>query len=194
MTNDKSWRGYQYFISKDYLKTEADKWNNLRERARKEISVFAQLKLEWIIFYHLQAEKNATLTAAHFGITRKTFHKWFCRFKENDLCGLEENSRAPHHVRKRQISWEQRLKVRSLRKSHLKYGKMKLTGLYFDLHQEKISSWKIQKVIEEDDLYPDKPKASRLRNKHIQARIHQRQRITKLIKKTKSTFYGILIL
>lgn len=188
MANFNFWRGYGYFLSKDHLKTEADRWNSLRERARKEVGVSAQLKLEWIIFYHLQEKENATLTAAHFGITRKTFHKWFKRFKEDDLLGLEESSRAPHHVRKRQISLEQRLRVRSLRKSHLKYGKMKLTGLYFDLHQERISSWKIQKVIEEDGLYPDKLKASKLRNKQIQARIHKRKRITRLIKENMVNF------
>lgn len=60
MTFD-SWRGYHYFLTKDHLKTGSHRWNSLRERARKEVNASAQLKLEWIIFYHLQAEGNASL-------------------------------------------------------------------------------------------------------------------------------------
>lgn len=188
MANFNSWRGYHYFLVKDHLKTGSDRWNSLRERARKEVSISAQLKLEWIIFYHLQAEENAVLTANHFDITRKTIHKWLKRFEEKDLAGLEEDSRAPITRRKRQISLEQRLRIRALRKSHYKYGKMKLASLYLALYREKISSWKVQKVIEEDSLYPDQVKVSKLRNKQIQARIHRRKRITKLVKEKKVNF------
>jgi putative transposase len=163
-------------------------WQEVRSEGKKRLSSSAQLKLEWIIFYHTLGNKKVTATATHFGITRKTFHKWLKRYNQKFLLGLEEVSRAPLNTRKRQISLEQRLKIRSLRKAHLKYGKMKLVSLYFALYQEKISSWKIQKVIEEDELYPDKSRALRLRNKQIQARSHQRQRITKLIKEDKVNF------
>lgn len=44
------------------------------------LSFSAQLKLEWLIFYHTQGGKNAKVTASHFGITRKTLHKWLKRF------------------------------------------------------------------------------------------------------------------
>lgn len=177
-----------YFSSKDKIRPKVDEWVYIRNQAKKEVSLSAQLKLEWIIFYYTLGQKNAKATALQFGITRKTFHKWLKRFKDQGIKDLEESSRAPFHVRKRQITLEQRLKVRSLRKSHLKYGKMKLTGLYFKEYQEKISSWKIQKVIEEDGLYPNRQRASNLRKKQIQARIHQRQRITKLVKEDKVNF------
>src|SRR3990167_5414504 len=177
-----------YFVSKDKTRPKVNEWEALRRRSKKEISMSAQLKLEWIIFYHTLGKKNATQTAAQFGITRKSVHKWLKRYKEKGLLGLEEHSRAPVHVRKRMISFEQRLKVRALRKRYPKYGKMKLTYLYFKAHQEKISSWRIQKVIEEDQLYPDKPKASKLRRKQALARSHQRKRINKLVKEKKVNY------
>lgn len=187
MRNPNWWKIY-YFPSKDHLRTEADKWNGLRERARKEVSSSAQLKLEWIIFYHTQAKKKVTMTASHFGSTRKTVHKWLKRFKERGLKGLEENSRAPHKTRQREISLTQRVRIRSLRKSYPQYGKMKLVELYQNQHGERISSWKIQKVIEEDGLYFDQVRALKLRRKQVQARIHHRQRITKLKKENKVNY------
>lgn len=180
--------GYKqaYFLSKP-VSLEVN-WSRVRDKGKKESSISAQLKLEWIIFYYTLGKENATLTATQFGITRKSVHKWLKRYKEKGLLGLEEYSRAPVHVRKRMISFEQRLKVRALRKRYPKYGKMKLVYLYSKQYQEQISSWKIQKVIEEDDLYPDKPKAQKLRKKQIQAKSHQRQRITKLIKEKKVNY------
>ncbi|MDO8498344.1 MAG: helix-turn-helix domain-containing protein, partial [bacterium] len=55
-------------------------WYKVREEGKRRLSPKAQLKLEWIIFYHTQAGKNAKATATHFGITRKTFHKWLKRY------------------------------------------------------------------------------------------------------------------
>ena len=180
--------GYKqaYFLSRP-VSLEV-KWSKVRNRSKKESSILAQLKLEWIIFYHTLGKENATLTATQFGITRKSVHKWLKRYKEKGLLGLEEHSRAPVHVRKRMISFEQRLKVRALRKRYPKYGKMKLAYLYFKAHRERISSWKIQKVIEEDALYPDKPRASKLRRKQALARSHQRKRINQFVKEKKVNY------
>ena len=180
-----NWVKQYYFLPKNNLKSDAEKWQWLRKRAQREISASAQLKLEWIIYYHTAAEKCAKDTALQFGVTRKTVHKWLARFKQEELVGFEEKSCAPHHVRKRQISLEQRVRVKSLRGKFPKYGKMKLVGLYKKQYKESISSWKIQKIIEEGNLYPDRAKATRLRKKQVQARIHARQRITKFIKEKK---------
>ena len=42
-----------------------------------------RLRVEWMVFYYTVAKENATLTAHHFGISRKTFYKWFNRFKDS---------------------------------------------------------------------------------------------------------------
>ncbi len=67
--------------------------------------------------------KNVTDTANYFGVTRKTIHKWLKRYLEKGLYRLEEKSSAPLHVRTRQISLQQRLRIRSLRKIYPKYGR-----------------------------------------------------------------------
>ncbi len=180
-----AWYKQAYFQGKD-ISTEIN-WQFLRERSRKELSPQAQLKLEWIIYYHTQS-KVVKQTALQFGITRKTLHKWLKRFMENRLEGLEEISRAPVKVRTRQISLEQRLRVKALRKSFPNYGKMKLVKIYAKKHQESISSWKIQKIIEEHNLYPDKVKAKKQRRKQIQARSHKKQRITRLVRERKVNY------
>lgn len=51
-----------------------------------------------MIFYEKNGD-DASLTARHFGVSRKTFHKWRQqRFETNFLKGLEDESRAPVRV------------------------------------------------------------------------------------------------
>jgi len=42
-----------------------------------------RLRVEWTVFYYTAGKENAALTAKHFGISRKTFHKWSRRFKDS---------------------------------------------------------------------------------------------------------------
>jgi transposase len=57
-----------------------------------------------MIFYHAVGRKNAALTAKHFGISRKTFHKWFKRFEYSkyNVRNLADQFKACHHKR----NWE----------------------------------------------------------------------------------------
>lgn len=160
-----------------------DKWSLWRSLGKKTISVDAQLKLEWIIFYHTTGKRNAKLTSSHFGISRKTLHKWLGRFNDKNLKSLEEMSRAPVHVRTRQINLWERSRIINLRKKHLKWGKMKLQRRYLKEYGEYISSWKFQKVIEEENLYPDKALAKKQREKKNRLRGQQKKRITEFQKK-----------
>lgn len=166
------------FFIKPKDKPTPDKWTLLRDLAKKTLTYQAQLKLEWIIFYYTQDKKNAKLTALQFGVSRKTFHKWLKRFKETNLKTLEEYSKAPHNVRQRDISpWEEG-RIIKLRRTHIRWGKMKLQRLYIRQHDEYISSWKIQKVIEDRNLYPDHQKAQKSRQTRLKGQ--PKNRITKL--------------
>ena len=60
--------------------------------------------------------------------------------------------------------------------------------MYLKQYGESISSWKIQKIIEKANLYPDRLKALKQRRKQVQARSHQKQRITKLVKEHKVNY------
>ncbi len=173
-----------YFAARP-IQTGRD-WNKTRLLGQESLSSAALLKLEWIIFYYGLGNGDATGTAKQFGITRQTFHKWLRRFKQQDLKGLEEVSKAPLKTRKREISLLQRIRVKKLRTKYPRYGKMKLVSIYKQNYQDTISSWKIQKIIEEDRLYFDRVTVQ----KHYKRRLRsiKRQKITKLVKERKVNF------
>lgn len=173
-----------YFPGKP-IQTDRD-WNKTRLLGQESLSSAALLKLEWIIFYYSLGNGDATGTAKQFGITRQTFHKWLKRFKQQDLKGLEENSKAPLKTRKRDISLLQRIRIKSLRTKYPRYGKMKLVSIYKQDYQDTISSWKIQKIIEEDKLYFDRVTIQKQYKRRL--RSIKRQKITKLVKEKRVNF------
>jgi transposase len=63
------------------LKDRYDSWRGVA----KLLGFKAQerLRVEWMVFYYTVGKENATLTARHFAISRKTFYKWFKRFKDS---------------------------------------------------------------------------------------------------------------
>lgn len=181
-----AWYKQAYFLPKPHCQ-EKD-WTTLRVAGQKKLSPKAQLKLEWLFFYHTLGSRRSGFTAKHFGISRKSLHKWGKRFETFGLAGLEEENRAPVRRRKRQISLTQRIRIRNLRKRYLKLGKMKLSILYQREYGEVVSSWKIQKVIEEEKLYPDRVKAGKLRRRQAAAKIHLKRRINHLVKQNKVNY------
>ena len=63
------------------------------------ISKEAKKRLKWMDYYHAH-QHNASLTCRYFGISRKTFHKWFNRFKDKkDPRCLESRSKRPKTIR-----------------------------------------------------------------------------------------------
>ena len=120
----------------------------------KKLSTKAHLRLEWIVFYHTAADKNATLTCKHFGIPRSLFYYWFSRFNETRLETLEDKPPIP--VKRR--GWDPDpgtlAKMIKLRKQYIHWSKLKLAVVYENLYKEKISSWQFQRVIQEFKLYP----------------------------------------
>jgi putative transposase len=65
------------------------------------ISPEAAKKLRWMD--HYVKHRNARLTCRYFGISLKTFYRWWNRFDPYDLTTLEEESRRPLHVRQPQL-------------------------------------------------------------------------------------------
>jgi len=59
-----------------------------------------------MVFYYTVTKENVTLTAQHFSISRKTFHKWFNRFKGSkyNARSLADRSIAPHRKRRWQVT------------------------------------------------------------------------------------------
>jgi len=165
-----------------------DRWQLLRSLGRDKLSLAAQLKLEWIIFYQTIGKGNARLTAKHFGINPKTLHKWKKRFNEKDLSTLEEQSRAPERTRQREISILQKERIRDLRNAHLRWGKIKLKKRYREIYGEDISSWKFQVVIEDEHLYYDRKQTLKQRKRRKQLQKNPKKRIHTLLKESKVNF------
>jgi len=149
------------------------------------LSQEAKLRLKWMDYYR-NHNHNASLTSRHFGISRKTLHKWLKRYDRLRLVSLESQDRAPKRRRQREITGQQLVRIIQLRKQYIRYGKEKLAYLYGQQYQEKISAWKIQKVIEKHKLYYHPQKADRIRRKR--QRSFQKKRITELKQKKLSGF------
>ena len=154
-----------------HMASQILKYDDLSKEARK--------RLKWMDYY--RECKNACLTSRHFDISRKTFYKWLKRYNPHNLYTLENESRAPIHRRKREITQAQERRIVRLRKERVKYGKMKIAKLYVQEYGEQISSWKVQKVIELYKLYHHPVKTARITKKRLKA--GKRKRITELKRK-----------
>ena len=159
---------------------------NKYERWRKVASILrlsptAKTRLEWFIYYETAAKNNASLTCRHFGIKPKTFYKWKKRFDPVNLRLLEDQDRAPKHVRSWEVTSKEEQNIIKLKKKRIRYGKEKIARLYQDEYQEKISSWKVQRVIEKHKLYYHPAKTAKIKVKRKRAQ--KKKRITELQKK-----------
>lgn len=176
-----------YFKSKD--KPLKDKYSIWREVAQSlNLSFGARLRLEWIIFYQTVGKGNVLKTAKHFGIFRKTLHKWLKRFDERNLKTLEEMSRAPVKRRSWEVTFREQERIIALRKTHLKYGRKKLKVLCEKEYQEEISTWKIERVIRTYKLYPDRQAYAKLIKKRAKARTNPKVRIQEVTKQERFGF------
>ena len=148
----------------------------------------ACVRLEWIIYYRFVSENNASLTSRHFGISRKVFYTWFNRFNDSNLRTLEDRSKSPGRARHKEITAQEESRIVELRKAHIRWGKMKIKRLYQNIHQEAISSWKIQYTIQKYRLYYHPFKNAKLQEKR--KRSQKKKRITEL---KKQPFSGYLV-
>lgn len=159
------------------LLEEHERWRRVAKELK--LSREARLRLDWIIYYCQGS--TAAQTARHYGIAKKTFYKWFGQFDRDNLYTLfclEDKSRAPKRVRQRQITSIEEQRIVGLRKEHIRYGKMKIKEIYQTAYNEKISSWKVQKVIESWKLYYNPVKTAKIASKRKNAQ--KKKRITEL--------------
>jgi len=67
-----------------------------------------------------------TFTARHFGISRKTFYKWFNRFQDGrNFPGLEDQDRAPKRKRQREITPLEEERIINIRRKRQRAQKKK---------------------------------------------------------------------
>ena len=144
----------------------------------------AKKRLAWMD--HYRKTRNVALTCRHFGISRQCFHKWRKRYDPFRLASLEEESRRPKRTRTWEVSRMEEFNILRLRRTHIRYGKMKLRVLYEQEYGSPVSSWKIQRVIEKHALYFHPKKTEALRRKR---KLNEpKRRITELAKEQHTGF------
>jgi transposase InsO family protein len=179
-----------YFFKRKPIvrKSRHEFWREVANLA--SLSIQERLRVEWMVFYYTTGQENAALTARYFNISRKTFHKWLRRFKDSkyDIRNLADQSKAPQHRRKWEVTLAQEDRIRQLRKRYPYYGKKKLKVLYEKECAEGISTWKIERVIRRYKLYPDQKKQEKTTRKRARARQKPKKRITHLVKEGRPCF------
>lgn len=165
------------------LLDQHERWRRMARLLK--LSRSACERLEWVIYYH---DHSAAEVARHFGITRKTFHKWHARFDETNLRALEDRSKRPKQFRVKEYTLVQYERFLSLRREHIRYGKMKLLFLYHEAYpiDQEISAWKIQCMILRSGLYYHPKKQARINRKRSLS--VKRKKITELKRKPRAGF------
>lgn len=159
-----------------------DEWQRLRAAAKaRNASRDARKRLDWIIWYETVGRRNARRTCRHFGLAPKVFYFWKNRFREGNLNSLEDKSHRPHRIRQSTLTGVEIDRVVALRREHMRYSKMKLAILYREKYHERISTWKVQQVIERFGLYPNLKRARCTARKRQLA--WKKKRITELTTK-----------
>ena len=177
--------GFNPFVPKPVVLMDAPtRWRKTADKIN--LSLEGRLKLEWMIFYETAGGKDAYLTARHFGITPKTFYKWFKRFSNGKAALLEEKSRAPVRRRVSTITTTEEARIINLRKKHIHWSKRKLAKRYETVYGEVVSAHKVQVIINRFSLYPDPTKHEKLKKK--QKNNKKKHRIQQLVIKEEHWF------
>jgi putative transposase len=98
----------------------ASKVHPLTEAAKKRLKI-----LDW----HRSHDKNISLTARRFGLTRKTVRNWQKRFDHFGIVGLNEQSRRPRNVRQPITPWPIVAETVSLKRQYPAWSKYKIQVL-----------------------------------------------------------------
>ncbi len=110
-------------------------------------------RLAWIMVY---AETGSVQKVCdRFGITKKTFYKWFKRYQEanGNTMSLIDHSRRPHHSPR--ATPEQSIRLLLEAKKETGFGQRRLKAYLEEKHQISLSErtiWKILKTHSLEDI------------------------------------------
>lgn len=125
---------------------------NLTERAKHKIKV-----LDW----HRAHGENISLTARHFGLTRKTVRQWKQQLKQKGPVGLNEKSRAPHKRPTPQTSPETIMYIIKIRKQYPAWSKYKIREILERDYDINTSASTVGRVLKRRDLINKKKSEKR---------------------------------
>lgn len=82
-----------------------------------------------VIDWHRAHDRNISLTARHFGLTRNTVRTWVTRFNEKGTLDLNDRSRRPKHQRVPTTPWKTVNEIVKLRKQYPAWSKYKIQAI-----------------------------------------------------------------
>src|SRR3990172_11396173 len=102
----------------------------VRAHPMEELSPQAQLRLSMIEFY--DQVKDASVVSKTFKVSRKTFYKWFNRYRKSgkQLSSLVNVSTVPETKKKTILHFKTELDVKHLREKYITLLKIKLQKLF----------------------------------------------------------------
>lgn len=143
----------------------AAKTENISEKAKQKLKV-----IDW-----LRAHKgNVSLTARHFGLTRKTVKKWRNNFNKFGIQGLNEKSHRPKKLRTMVTGWVVINEIVKLRKKYPAWSKYKISRILKRDKSIVVSASTVGRVLKKKRLI-DKKKSK----KRSKAAKHPRKRFPK---------------
>lgn len=84
-------------------------------------------RLRWIDCY--LRKRNVSLICRYYDIPRSLFYKWYNRYKERGIKGLESLKTKPSNVRQREISWETQNRIEAIRRANPAWSKYKIARI-----------------------------------------------------------------
>jgi len=114
---------------------------------RKPKNELIKAKRRLSLIQHAQSEtRNISKTCRHFGISRKTFYKWYKRYlKDPSLNTLTDRPRRPHQPA-RMIAGETKEQIVQLKK-RTNWGVKRISNELLKLHGLRVSPWGVYKTL-----------------------------------------------
>jgi len=125
----------------------------LERLGRQKISREAKFRLRVIDFYFLKANRNATLTARHFMVSRAFVYKWLARFNPKHLPSLESKSCRPKRTRSVTYSEELVGYIRKIRQDNPSFSAVKVAKILLRDFAIEISAATVGRIIKRFNLF-----------------------------------------
>ena len=139
-----------------------------------KLSKEARTRVKWFD-YHEKCG-NVPQTCRHFGIARKTFHKWAKRYHKYYLPSLENISHRPQRFRKSKIPRATVVLVKQLRTKYPYYSKYKLAVILKRDHGVMLSPSTVGRIITKYNLF-FKPKYPAKKKRYAARRAIERKHL-----------------
>ncbi len=121
-------------------------------RPTTTLSREAKQRLRWVDYYHAH-RNNARLTCRHFGVHHRTFYRYYNRFKQQGVTGLEARSQRPNQVRQPTTPQSVIDVVKQLRRANPEFSKYKLAVILKRDYGYSVSASTVGRVISRYQLF-----------------------------------------